>query len=373
VVGLLALRALQRRSASASLVVLVVVAHGSLAVSALGSATAMFLSPHDLRVLLAVVVVAGPAGLGVALLLGRSLVRGSDSLGAAVAGLGQRPYATPDLPLGAELTALDRRLVEADGRLRESLRRERELEAGRRELVYWISHDLRTPLAGLRAMSEALLDGVVDDPETCRRYYRGMHRETQRLTGLVEDLFEMSRIDAGDVRLTLQQVPVADLLSDAVASLAPVARSRGVRLVATPPAPALLVSASLPEIGRLLANVMSNAVRHTPAGGAVSVLAHREGDRAVIEVTDACGGIPATDLSRVFDVGFRGTAARTPGDGGSGMGLAIARGLVQAHGGDISVANDGPGCRVRVELPVAAQDLGRVLIARAGDVTADRS
>lgn len=340
--GVLMLRAVRRRSLTLSLAVLVAVAHATLIVSALATAGAMFLSGHDLAVLLGVVVVAGPAGLAVALLLGRALVRSSAALGAAVSGLGQELYEGPDRLLGAELTELDRHLAAADARLQECLRRERALEAGRRELVSWMSHDLRTPLAGLRVLSDALLDGVVEDRVTLERYVRGISRETERLTGMVEDLFQMSSINAS-VPLVLQPVAVAEVLSDAAASARPVAVASGVRLTAVAPDAALVVQASLPELGRVLRNVPANAIRHTPAAGTVALRAERAGDDVVLEVADACGGIPLGDLPRLFEVAFRGSAARTPGDVGAGLGLAIARGLVEAHG--------GTGAGGRPELP----------------------
>ena len=162
----------------------------------------------------------------------------------------------------------------------------------------------------------------------------------------------MSRINAAALHLTLQEVSLADVVSDAIASASPVAAAKGVRLVGGAPTPMPPVEGSLPELGRVLRNLLSNAIRHTPADGVISVQAGSDGTQAWVEVTDACGGIPEDDLSRVFDVAFRGTAARTPGDdGGAGLGLAIARGLVEAHRGEISISNHGQGCRAVVRLP----------------------
>lgn len=145
------------------------------------------------------------------------------------------------------------------------------------------------------------------------------------------------------------------MLSDAVASAAPVAAAKGVRLVGTAQDDLPPVRGSVPELGRVMRNLLSNAIRHTPEDGVVHVRAHGRDGSAWVEVADACGGIPSEDLPRVFDVAFRGTASRTPGDdGGAGLGLAIARGLVEAHRGEISIDNDGPGCRVRVRLPALA-------------------
>lgn len=353
--GLLLLRLLRRRSMVLSLTVVALVSVGAVLAGAVGTAAAMFLSDHDLQVLLVVVAVAGSVGVATAVVLGRAVVAGSRALGVAAAGIGDGGYTRAGGPLSSELAHLDRQLAETSSRLEASRVRERALESSRRELVAWVSHDLRTPLAGIRAMAEALEDGVVeDDPETVRRYHTGLRREADRLAGMVDDLFELSRINASALRLTLQEISLADVVSDAVASATPVAAAKGVRLVGNAAGGLPPVEGSLPELGRVLRNLLSNAIRHTPADGVISVRASSDGDSAYVEVADACGGIPDSELARVFEVAFRGTAARTPGDdGGAGLGLAIARGLVEAHHGEISISNHGPGCRVLVRLPAA--------------------
>ncbi|MFC0433744.1 sensor histidine kinase KdpD [Kutzneria buriramensis] len=231
--------------------------------------------------------------------------------------------------------------------------RERAAEASRRELVAWISHDLRTPLAGIRAMAEALSDGVVSAPEDVAGYASRISAETQRLSGMVDDLFELSKITAGALRLTMSAVPLRDVISEAVAAEGPVAASKGVRLEANAEEWPVVLGSD-PELARVIRNLLSNAIRHTPADGTVAVHVDAEKDQAVVSVDDACGGIPDNELDRVFDVAFRGSAARTPsGDGGAGLGLAIARGLVEAHQGEIAARNHGPGCRFEVRLPIA--------------------
>lgn len=350
--GLVVLRVLRTRSLVLSLTVVAFVSVGSVLAGALGAAEAMFLSAHDLRILVVVGAVAGTVGVATAIVLARAVVAGSRALGVAAAAIGDGRYQPTGRPLSAELADLDRQLAETSGRLEASRSRERALESSRRELVAWVSHDLRTPLAGIRAMAEALEDGVVDDAETVARYHAGLRREADRLAGMVDDLFELSRINASSLQLTLQDVSLADVVSDALASATPVAAAKGVRLVGGASVQLPVVEGSLPELGRVLRNLLSNAIRHTPADGVVSVHAGADETSAFVEVMDACGGIPAEDLPRVFDVAFRGTAARTPGeDGGAGLGLAIARGLVEAHHGEITIENDGPGCRVLVRLP----------------------
>ena len=241
----------------------------------------------------------------------------------------------------------------------ESLRaQERAQERSRRELVAWVSHDLRTPLAGIGAMSEALADGVVDRPDEVADYGARIGRETSRLTGMVDDLFELSRIAAGALDLRVESLPLRDLVEHVVAGLRPIALTRGVRLELSGQRwPQVLASG--PELERILRNLLANAIRHTPPRGAVTVLAGAAGDHVRLQVRDACGGIPADELARVFDVAYRGTPARSPHthqglDAGAGLGLAIVRGLVEAQQGEVSVINQGPGCQFEVKLPIAA-------------------
>lgn len=239
---------------------------------------------------------------------------------------------------------------------REARDRERAAEASRRELVAWISHDLRSPLAGIQAMAEALADGVVSERDEVADYAQRISGETTRLSGMVGDLFELSRITAGALELTMSAVPLRDVVSDAVAAQTPVAERKRVRVLAnasTWP----IVTGSDPELARIVRNLVSNAIRHTPPDGTVAVQIGVDGDEALLAVDDSCGGIPDDEIGRVFDVAFRGTAARTPERGGAasggGLGLAIAKGLVEAHRGRIGVHNHGPGCRFEVRLPLA--------------------
>jgi signal transduction histidine kinase len=241
---------------------------------------------------------------------------------------------------------------------REARARERAAEASRRELVAWISHDLRTPLAGIRAMAEALADGVVAEPAEVAEYAHRIGTESSRLATMVDDLFELSRITMGALRLTLSAVPLQDVVGEAVAAEAEEARTKGVRLHAEATIWPVVLGSD-PELARIVRNLVANAVRHTPPDGTVAVRAGAEGEEAWLRVDDGCGGIPEHELGRVFDVAFRGTVSRTPErrDGhpaGAGLGLAIARGLVEAHRGRIEARNHGDGCRFEVHLPLAA-------------------
>lgn len=235
---------------------------------------------------------------------------------------------------------------------------ERQVDASRRELVAWVSHDLRTPLSGIRAMSEALQDGVVDEPEEVAAYAARIAAETDRLSRMVDDLFELSKITAGTLRLTPAPLPLEDAVSQAVDAVTVTAHRRGIAVEVDPPVGWPTISGSGPEIDRVLRNLLVNALRHTPDGGTVVVGATAGSGVARLWVQDACGGIPEPDLPRVFDVAFRGVAARTPGGDaesrtGAGLGLAIVRGLVELHRGSVAVRNHEPGCRFEVTLPLS--------------------
>ncbi len=353
VVGLAAVRLAGRRSVRAALVSVALVSVLSVVTGVAGTARAMFISGHDLGVVLPVSAVAGAVGLVAALSLAAAVVRDVERVRTAARALaagGVRDSGDVGI---RELAEIEREIVAAAERLTEASRRERALESSRRELVAWVSHDLRTPLAGLRAMAEALEDGVAPD---VGRYHAQIRREVDRLAGMVDDLFELSRIQSGALSLSVGTVDVRELVDDVVAGSRPMAEAGGVRLGAgfgtDAEGGSAHVQGDAAELGRVLANLVVNAIRHTPSDGTVEVIARAEGGTCVVEVSDACGGLGDEALHRVFEAGWRGTTARTPGpDGGAGLGLAIARGIVEAHAGAIDVVNTDVGCRFRVRLP----------------------
>jgi signal transduction histidine kinase len=355
----LLLRTLRRASVGVQVAIATLAPVGAVAIAAGWAASDMFIMSHDLWVLWMALAAAGSAGLITAVLLGRRVAEATRSVGHLARSLGELgPGHTAGndrsgRPL--ELATLAAELEQTSSRLADAQEQAAAVERSRRELVAWVSHDLRTPLAGIRAMVEALEDGIVDDPETVARYHRTMSHEADRLAGLVDDLFELSRIEAGALALEFERVSLDELVSDAVAgaSIAADAKGVGLRWTVRPPAP--IVELSTPQISRVARNLLDNAIRHTPPGGTISIDAgvDETGHQAVVSVQDGCGGIPEPDLDRVFDVAYRGDLARTPGDGGAGLGLAVARGLVEAHQGQITVRNEGPGCRFTVRLPLA--------------------
>ncbi len=317
--GAAAHRLMRGRSITAHICLLLVVTVLTAFAGIVAVAKGMFISSHDRNVLGAVLAITGVVSLAMGLWLGRRLA-------------------------GDAMWADEARAAE------------RRAERSRRELVAWVSHDLRTPLAGLRAMAEALEDGIVTDAATVVDYHRRIRIETDRMAALVDDLFELSRINAGALRLSLGNVALGDVVSDAIASAEPLATAKRVTLHADPARwPA--VRGSELELARVVANLLRNAIRHTPPDGAVTVSGGRDEKGGWLAVADGCGGIPEADLPRVFDVAFRGEAARTPASGddhdgpGGGLGLAIVRGLVEAHHGEVAVSNVGGGCRFLVHLP----------------------
>jgi signal transduction histidine kinase len=319
------------------------------------AAEAMFISAHDLGALLVVIGVAAAMGGAGAVLMGGRI----DAEVAELEGLARRLADLDSTPDDAsrpakidspELSSVADELARARSRLVSARRRERALDASRRELVAWVSHDLRSPIASIRAMAEALEDGVVDDPASVADYHRAIRAESERLGSLVDDLFELSRITSG-VAATGQAelVPLDEVLNDVVEGATGAARARGVALaqrLATEEPP--LVPA---DLRRVLRNLVDNAISATAEGGTVTISGHPIAPTGVaLDVTDECGGIDEHHLPRLFDVGYRADTARRR-DGGAGLGLAIARGLLEAHAGQISVINEGPGCRFTVHLP----------------------
>ena len=315
VIGILLLRSVQHRSLSAALLVACTTGVIAVTVGVVATARAMFLSTHDLGVVLVVCGVAGAVAFATGLLLARQ-VRTVEDHARAVA----------------------ERQARAD-----------EAERTRRELVAWVSHDLRTPLAGLRAMAEALEDGVAADEA---RYHRQMRLEVERLSGMVDDLFELSRLQSGSLQLAVTNVALQDVVGDVLDAAEPLARSRRVQLSAS--AEPVGVLADGRELTRALSNLVTNAIRHTPDDGSVTVAARHDDGWAVISVTDSCGGIDDAHLDRLFDVGWRGTTARTPRpDDGAGLGLPIVRSIAEAHDGHVDVSNVPGGCRFDLRLPLA--------------------
>ena len=351
-----ALTPIRRRSLAGLLGSVVLTGTAASIGAVVGSVRVMLLPMHVETTVIAVAAVAGLVGAVAAGAAARRLIQDNEVLRAAVVEIGEGRVPVNDgRPLTAELEQVRRELGETAQVLAETRERERALEASRRELVSWVSHDLRTPLAGLRAMAEALEDGVADSPEL---YYKQIAAEVDRLNRMVDDLFDLSRIQSGSYSRDVEKLALDDLVSDCLAALGPLAAAQGVTLTGTVAGP-VPVTGNGPELNRALTNLVANAIRHTRGGGGIEVRVGITGAPAMAEVVvrDECGGIPDADLPRVFDVGFRGELARTPhsaNPAGAGLGLAITRGIVEAHSGTVDVENAPDGCRFLVRLPVAS-------------------
>ncbi|WP_136708974.1 HAMP domain-containing sensor histidine kinase [Agromyces sp. H66] len=351
--GVVALLALRRASVVVQVCVLVLAAMVSVVAGMVGVANQMYLSEHDLTVAVAVAAISGVVSLALVAVLGWLVARNSRTLSHAARRIadGERLESAGRYS-NSELNALADELVATSAKLAESREREQRIAASRRELVAWISHDLRTPLAGIRAMAEALEDGIAPDPA---RYHRQMRMQVDQLSSMVDDLFELSKIDSDALHLSLKEVSLSDVVSDTVADLRPASRGRDIR-IESPLAEDLVVMADPRELSRAIGNLLMNAIQHTPPGTPISVAVGLVDDRAMVSVIDEGGGLDEADLERVFEPAWRGSKARTPSlhdgaSGGAGLGLAIVKGIMSAHRGEVAVRNVPGGCRFDLLLP----------------------
>ena len=355
--AVLLLMALRRSSLIVQGCVLVFASLLSVVLSMVGASWLMYISPHDLTVAVNVAVISGVVSLALVAALGAVVVRNARALSRAARriGLGERVDAV-DPQASAEFSALAKELVATSTKLAESRERERRAEQSRRELVAWIAHDLRTPLTGIMSMAEALEDDLAADPQ---RYHRQMREQVARLSAMIDDLFELSKIDSGTLRLALQEVSLYDIISDTVADLRVVSAGREIHIESRLDGD-VIVRADPRELSRAISNLLLNAIQHTPSGSPITVKAAVRDGRPFVAVIDRGGGIDEDDLNRVFDPGWRGTPARTPQSpvitsplrsSGAGLGLAIVQGIARAHQGEVTVRNVPGGCRFDLILP----------------------
>jgi signal transduction histidine kinase len=320
----------------------------------------MFLSAHDSTVVLVALGIAVVVALVGAWWVMRRVTHGSAVLGVGLrqlvadSGRPEQPGVTAQPPgssLPLELSDVLHDLEDTRRKLTEARAREHAAEDARRELVAFMSHDLRTPLAGLRALAEGLEDGVVTD---LPRSMAHMRATVGRMSHLVDDLFELSRVQGSAEPKATTLVSVKELITDVASETSASATARLVELrTEVPSRDRLSVLGSADDLARALTNLVVNAIRHTRPGETVRLTAERADDGHIqVAVIDGCGGIPDSHLQRVFQAGWRGTPSRGGDEGGSGLGLAIARGVVESHAGSIAVSNVAGGCRFEFDLPV---------------------
>jgi signal transduction histidine kinase len=326
----------------------------------IAAAHAMFVSDHDAQVLVVVLLAGATAGTTAAFVFARRFGAAHEALQHATRRIGAGELGTRVAlrrPASAEMTALARDLDSMSQQLAAARAREAQLDGSRRELVASLSHDLRAPIAGLIAIAEALQDGVVTDAVTVDGYLTTLRTEARRLADLVDQLLELSLLDAGAAPAAIEPIHIGDLVSDAIAAALPLADHEHIAFHTEVRGDYPVIDGDARGVGRVLANLLDNAIRHTPPDGAVTVDTTCDADAVVVSVLDTCGGIPDDDLPRVFDVSFRGDAARTPDPRAlGGMGLTIALGIAHAHGGSLTVRNQPDGCCFTLRLPRARHD-----------------
>lgn len=366
--SMLVLRSLRRTSLAVQISVAVLATVAVLTAGMVSAFNAMFISARDLEVMWYILAIAAVVAVAMSLMLGAGVSRNARTLADAARDLGRGKKPGNAIPvMSSELAALAEELQLSSTRLEESRQREAAVEKSRRELVSWISHDLRTPLASMRAMAEALEDGMAGDAGS---YHRQIISQTDQMAGMVNDLLELSKIQAGTLQLTSEPLDLYDLASDAIADLAPLAAQRNIRLDGGGERECLAV-ADGPSLGRAIRNVVLNAILYSPRDSLVHIEVGREGADAVVSVRDSCGGIGEEDLEHVFETGWQkdlarsragrsqGTAIGTMEDGrtpysGAGVGLSMVAGIVRSHGGTVTVHNEGEGCCFSIRIPAEA-------------------
>jgi signal transduction histidine kinase len=317
----------------------------------------MFISTHDAQFLLVLLVFSALISLGFGYLISRSITAGVRALTAGAEEIARGNLnARVNVTTGDEVARLALAFNHMAEQLEQSAARQKDLEQARRDVVAAVSHDLRTPLASLRAMIEAINDRVVTDEVTVQRYLRSAQSQAENLSLLVDDLFELSQLDAGVVQWTVEPSSLRDLISDMLETMQVQAAEKNIQLSGSvePTIDPVLMNSH--KMQRVLSNLIQNAIRHTPSDGAIFVQA-RESDRdhVRVDVIDSGEGISETDLPRIFDQFYRGEKSRSRETGGAGLGLAIAQRIVQAHRGQLWVESTrGTGSRFSFTLPRAS-------------------
>ncbi len=305
------------------------------------TARLMFISEYDLRITTALFIFAGL----IAVAFG-SLVSTAITDGIREAARGAEALARGDLNARLNVRGNDELAKFAQTfnwmaeRLQEMDEQKRQLEQNRRNLIAWASHDLRTPLTAIRVMTEAMNDGMVDDPQTMKRYLANMSSEIRSLNQLIDNLFELAQLDAGHVKLSFEAGSLRDLISDTLGSMTPRAAQQNIVLHGAVEAGVDPVEMAADKMQRVLNNLLDNALRYTPSGGEVSVSAARVGDQVCISVRNYALDMKLPDAEQIFTRFYRREQSRAQSEDGyrgAGLGLAITRGFIEAHRGTIKV------------------------------------
>lgn len=354
VLGTLALVAVSRFAPSLGLKIGLACVFGSAAaiINVVVMPLLMFSERSDVYILVATLVYFAAIALAFAYIVARVATMQIRSLRDGALRLASGSFGTQVPVEGAdEVADLARAFNHMSAQLNADVEQRKQLEDARRDLIAAVSHDLRTPVASIRAMVEAINDGVVSEPAEVRRYLGLVQRETERLGRLIDDLFELSRIESGSLDLRLARVPIAELVRETVEGLRFGVAEKGIELEEriAPDLPTRAIDAQ--RMQRVLVNLIQNAVRHTPAGGMIRVDVAPQDGHVLLAVTDSGEGIPAEEQPYIFDQFYRSEKSRSRDTGGAGLGLAIARGIVEAHHGTIGVESEpGAGARFVVTL-----------------------
>ena len=311
----------------------------------------MVISDHAAVLVAAIVVAAGGLAVLAAKLVADSILQdvGAISRGLTAVGRGERDVRI-QTAVGDELDQLARAANAMIERLSAEEAARDQSDAARRDLVAAVSHDLRTPITSLRLLADAVQDEIVDS-DTRRAYLKRMNTHIDALSALIDDLFELSRLEAGDIGWSLEQVPLRELVGETVEAMRAQAEAKGVAVHAEVPGALAPARANPEKLQRVLFNLIQNAIRHTPADGSVVVRAEPVAGRIEVEVADDGEGIALEEREHVFDAFFRGGTGAARSGAGAGLGLAVSRAIVEAHGGRIWLEDAPAGTRVRFSLP----------------------
>lgn len=313
----------------------------------------MFIEPHDRTLATILIVFATCIAVALGYFLSMAVTDKVSAVGEAARAIARGQLRTRvQVPGRDEIAALATGFNEMAAQLEQAAQQQQQLEQLRRDLIAWVGHDLRTPLASVRAMIEALADGMVDDPATQQRYLRTAKRDIAALALLIDNLFEMAQIDAGGLPIDRQPNALTDLVSDTLESFRALAAEKGVALEGQVEAGVDPVWMDARLIGRVLTNLVGNAIRHTPSGGFVHLYVRNTAGGAEVNVRDSGEGIRKADVGKIFDQFYRGEQSRSRATGGAGLGLSIARSFVEAHGSQLRVESaPGQGARFTFTLP----------------------
>ncbi len=301
----------------------------------------MFIEPHDLALTTGLLVFAGMTAITFGYFISSAMTDSIRDMATATEKLASGDLTTRlEVHGNDELANLGKAFNWMASSLQQIDEQKRMLEQTRRDMIAWISHDLRTPLASMRVMIEAMTDGVVDDPETTTRYLKNTQNEIQHLSRMIDSLFELAQLDTGQVNLDIQMASLRDLISDTLGSMIAHAKQQNVDLAGEVDDMVDPIYIAPDKIQRVLYNLVHNAILYTPPQQKITLTARPSGDEVRVDVHNSGASIASEELPHIFDSFYRGERSRTKnttGHRGAGLGLAIARGFVEAHGGKIWV------------------------------------